>query len=102
MVALMPIPFTQFLRPDGRRTIVTIDRPAHIEDMAKVIIDSGGRFTVEALVPFRDVSFVVEYNDADLCAQVCQNGPAVLEAVDALVSEAFTLITGLAPAEPPP
>lgn len=45
----MSIPFTQFLRPDGRQRATSIDRPAEVEGLAQHLRKVGVRFEVEEL-----------------------------------------------------
>jgi len=93
----MSIPFTQFKRPSGREVPVTIERPKHIEAMARSVADAGGRFTCEVLVT-GEAHLCCEFNDADLATEVCDNSPGsgIPEAVDRLICDAFEAITGLA------
>jgi hypothetical protein len=82
----MPIPFTQYLRPDGRKKPVTISRPAEIEQMANDIINAGYWFECEELVN-GVVSFTITDDDDDHAAEVCHNGPNVPDVVDRMISE---------------
>ena len=100
------IPFTQFLRPDGRQTAVTIERPAPIVALAAVVRTAGGRFEIEELQD-RTVSMTVEcdapaFEDAPVTIKLCPNGPAVPETVDALVREAYARLVGPVPPEAQP
>lgn len=88
----MAIPFTQYLRPDGRQVPVEIERPADVEEKAKALIAAGCRFTVEELRTL-EASFTCERGDEVLAIQVCPNGPPVLAAVDQLVADAFKKMT---------
>jgi hypothetical protein len=45
----MTICFTQYLRPNGRRRGVEVDRSPEIEAMAKRFVVAGGRYECEAL-----------------------------------------------------
>jgi hypothetical protein len=45
----MTIPFTQYLRLNGRKRPVEIDRPEEIEAIARRFIESGGRYECEEL-----------------------------------------------------
>lgn len=90
----MEIPFTQFLMPDGRTRPMIIDRPGDIGKKAKQLIDSGCRLEIEMLQT-GEISMTVECDQADdeiklLAQEVCSNGPAVLIAIDKLISEAAT------------
>jgi hypothetical protein len=91
----MAIPFTQYLRPDGRRHQVYIDRSKEVEDKAQEIIDRGHRFEVE-LLRTGVVSFTItalNRDDPDVAIKLAMNGPAVEDAVDALVNEFHTVMT---------
>jgi hypothetical protein len=89
---MKPIPFTQYLLPDGRKKSITIERPDDIADMAEKIIETGeGQFTSEVLQT-GDVSFAFETDEEDLVLDVCPNGPEVLDSVDFVVKETFKLL----------
>lgn len=85
------IPFTQFIRPNGRRKLVHIERPPEIEAKAQQIIDSGLRFECEHLgVPpgLPDISLTITHPQKGyLAIELCCNGPAVPLAVDKLIME---------------
>jgi hypothetical protein len=86
------IPFTQYLRPDGRKEPVEIDRPPEIEQLAQEFIARGGYFECEELNTGH-ASFTAGHPDAeegDIAIEVVMNGPDVLEAVDRLVRKAHT------------
>lgn len=93
----MSIPFTQYLRPHGTTTQVTIDRPPPIETMAKDIINKGCRFECEIL---RDgnVSFTVAgptEKDGDIAIKLCRRDSLyVPSTVDLLVREAHVKVVG--------
>lgn len=80
------IPFTQFLRPDGRQREVSIQRPADVADKAYKLISAGCRFEIEELTTGQ-VSMTVERDDPDgeaevLAMEIVPNGPRVPGAVD--------------------
>lgn len=82
------IPFTQYLRPDGRRRLVKVERPPAVEAKAHKILERGYRFECEMLdvePPLPDVSFTITDEDGDQAIELCRNGPEVLEAVDRLI-----------------
>jgi len=83
----MAIVFTQYLRPDGRRTMTEIDRPPEIEALALKIAAAGGRFESEHLTTGH-ASLTVAYLGDDIAIEVCRNGPEVPAAVDRLVRNA--------------
>jgi hypothetical protein len=88
----MSIPFTQYLRPDGRTRDEWIDgRPPEIEQLAQQFIAAGGKFEAEVLTTgYVSLTAVFEMNDEmeDIAIRVVPNGPEVLTAVDELVREA--------------
>jgi hypothetical protein len=85
----MAIVFTQYLRPDGRKTKTEIDRPSDIEALAERIRECGGCFESEHLDTggVGHVSLTVAYLGDDIGIQICRNGPGVPAAVDQLVKD---------------
>ena len=84
----MSIPFTQYLRPDGRRRAVEIDMSQEVEDLAKRFIAAGGRYECEELTTgYASLTAVYEVDseDQDIAIEVCPNGPEVPERVEKLV-----------------
>lgn len=83
----MAIPFTQYLRPDGRTTPIEIDMPDDIEKEARQLINRGIRFEAEVLTTGM-VSLTSRFANADedtINIQLCRNGPEVLTAVEKLI-----------------
>ena len=78
------IPFTQYLRPDGRKTYVTINRPEEISSLADKIIDRGYRFECEHLSSGH-ASFTISDDDDDHDIEIVENGPKVPETIDAMI-----------------
>ena len=91
----MTVPFTQFLRPDGRKQSVTIERPPEIAEAAQALIARGCRFEIEVLRT-GEVSMEccreVDGEARALAQEIVENGPPVLDAVDRLVREAAAAI----------
>lgn len=83
----MPVPFTQFLRPFGIPLTLVVDRPGAIEEKARQLIAAGCRFEIEVLRSGA-VSMTCERGDDVLAHRVCDNGPPVLENVDAIIEKA--------------
>lgn len=79
------IPFTQYLKPGGRRADVSIERPAHIASMADRIMERGYRFECEVLSTGQ-VSLTVADYEGDHDIELCNNGIEVPGAVDRLVT----------------
>lgn len=78
------IPFTQFLRPDGRQRVALINRPDEVAEQAERIIAAGYHFECEELSTGH-VSFAVSNGDGDHDIEVCLNGPGVPVFVDRLI-----------------
>lgn len=81
------VPFTQFMRPNGRSKPVLIDRPDKIARKAKILIESGHRFECEELMTGL-VSLTVVYDGENIDIEVVSNGPEVPKAVDRLIERA--------------
>jgi hypothetical protein len=84
----MAIEFTQYLRPDGRKRTVEIDRSPEVEALAAAFIAAGGRYECEELTTGHvslTAYFVVDGEGQDVVLELCRNGPAVPEHVDKLV-----------------
>lgn len=87
----MSINFTQYLRPDGRKQTVSIDRPHHIVEMAQFILLKGFKFEIEELMDGM-VSMTVEKNfgdDGPIAHEICKNGLDVPLRVDQLIETAY-------------
>lgn len=78
------IPFTQFLRPDGRRADVEIERPDEIAALAYRIMSCGYRFECEHLRTGH-ASFTISNDEGDYAITVVPNGPQVPPAIDAMI-----------------
>lgn len=76
--------FTQYLRPDGRKTSVLIDRPDHIAKAADFIRSNGFRFEIEELAG-GTVSMTISDEADDYHQKLCANGPDVPDTVDELI-----------------
>lgn len=88
-----PIPFTQYVLPDGRQRSISIERPANVADLATRFIERGGRFEAEVLTT-NEVSLTavkdVDGEPEDIAIRICANGPGIEDAVDSLVREVAT------------
>jgi len=89
----MTIPFTQYLRPDGRKRPMEVDRPSAVEAVAWNIIALGGRFEIEVLTT-GEISMTVAFEEEDIAIEVCENGPPIMKAVDRLVFDAAKHLRG--------
>ena len=88
MTQMVAIPFTQYLRPNGRKFQTSIERPKEIADKAFKLIDSGYRFEAEILTTGQ-VSFTIHdiAEEEDVAIEICANGPLVPSAVDRLIAK---------------
>lgn len=81
------IPFTQFLRPDGRRQEVRTTDASYTDDdlkAAQAIIDVGFRFEIEQLMTGQ-ISMTISDSDADYVHQICANNTDVPASVKKLI-----------------
>ncbi len=92
------IQFTHYERPNRRVTETQIDRSTSpgIEEKAAEFIKRGGRFTTESGGMFGNLvsicaEFEVDGETMDIVTRVVPNGPAILAAVDEVVTEANAL-----------
>jgi hypothetical protein len=87
-VPTMAIPFTQYLRPHGRKRAVEWEGSPEIEALAKHFLDVGGKYECEAL-QIGHASLTAAYDCdgevTDIAIVICDNGPDILEAVPELV-----------------
>lgn len=82
------VPFTQHLRPDGRKCETGIERPADVEALAERFIAAGGWFEAEVLMDGHvrlTACAVVDDEPQDIDIELVPNGPEVPEAVDRLI-----------------
>lgn len=92
------VPFTQFMRPNGRRVPVSIERPEEIAAEARRLIGLGYRFEIESLMTGHVSMEVVGPEDEDgdpvsLAVEVVPNGTEVPAAVDRLVLSASKAVS---------
>ncbi len=89
------IPFTQYLRPNGRRRQISISRPNQIECHAFRLCAAGVVFEIEELANGAVSMEAVRERDGEtevLTGEICNNGPQVPECVDKMVMHAYTLL----------
>jgi hypothetical protein len=90
------IPFTQYLRPHGRKRATEIDMPLPIEHLAFTFIKAGGRYEVEELTTGHvslTAVYEVDGEDQDIAIELCQNAPdQVTEAVEKLVRKSVAFL----------
>jgi hypothetical protein len=91
----MSIPFTQYMRPDGRKVPVSVERPEEIEAAAHAFIARGGWFECEELMTGHvslTACAIVDDEPDDVAIEICRNGPEVPTAVDRLVRKASEIL----------
>lgn len=76
------IPFTQYIRPDGREGSISIERPEAIEMMARTIIEKDGYFEAEVLTT-KQISLTAETEDEEgeiklLAIELCENNSSTI------------------------
>lgn len=99
-VAETGIPFTQYLRPHGRKAKVSVERPAEVAALAQQFIAMGGWFECEELSTGHaslTACMLVDDEPDDIEIQIVPNGPEVPAAVDRLVRAAVLKATEIAP-----
>lgn len=85
------LPFTQYLRPNGRRQQVHIRRPPDIVRMGMSLIDAGYRFEAEVLSTGR-VSLTIAKGDEDVASELSENGPEIPDRVDKLITDFYAVL----------
>lgn len=90
----MSVPFTQYLRPNGRQKQVVIDCDKEIEAKALRVIQEGFVFEIEELTT-GEVNMTCEHELADgpIAHEVCPNGPEVPLKVAELIRNAYSRVT---------
>jgi len=84
------VPFTQFLRPDGHKKHLVIDRPDHIAKAADKIRQHGFRFEIEQLST-GEIHMTITDDCDDYIERLCRNEPGTVAlTVDKLI-QAFDL-----------
>ena len=79
------VPFTQYLRPNGARREVWIERPAPVIEAANVLLAKGFTFECEELSDCVTVSLTISDGEQDVAMECVPNGPQVPDAVDRLI-----------------
>lgn len=89
----MAIPFTQFLRPNGKSVPTEIEMPPDIEKMAQELIAKGYKFEIEELNT-NEVHMDCSLPGADgpVALELSDNGPAIIDAVKRLVKESHEFV----------
>jgi hypothetical protein len=91
------IPFTQYIRPCGRKEKTGVERPFDIEAMANQFISEGGKFECELLrtnLVSLTASFVFDGEARNIACVLSSNNSELLSSVDLLVQNAYDFILG--------
>jgi hypothetical protein len=86
------VTFIQYVRPDGHRRELKIDRPVQMAELAEFCIAKGACFTAEVLIPLGQISLACEYDGEDIAIELCDNGPDISKAVDKLITDSAEII----------
>ena len=81
------IPFTQYLKPNGKKVSVVIDMDEDTEAQAKILLDNGYHFAVEILNN-GIVSITCENDEDVISIELCENGPKIPDIVRKLITTA--------------
>lgn len=81
------IPFTQYIRPHGRRELIHIEREPDVCAQAKSLIDDGYYFEAEVLTNGM-VSLTACFDGDDIAFEIGPNNIEVPNRVDRLVAKA--------------
>ena len=85
------VPFTQYLRPDGRKRRVEITVQGDQALGAKKILDNGLVFEIEELTTL-EISMTLSNGEEDVCIRLCENGPPVMAALKELINDGVAWI----------
>lgn len=82
----MAVPFTQYLRPDGRKHPISIELDEVTEAKAQLILSEGLVFECEVLTT-NMVSLTITSQERDEDIRLAPNGPKVPTKVAELINE---------------
>ena len=86
----MDIEFTQYMLPDGRTRLITIDVDEETGKIAHALQENGVRLDIEILTT-GVISMTAEMSDDDenlLAIELCPNGPGMEDVVTKLIATA--------------
>lgn len=84
--AKQPVPFTQYVLPNGRATEVTILVSPGFAEQASKILARGLTFECEVLTNGQVSLTITDPDEGDLDIRVVNNGPLVRDAVEDLIA----------------
>lgn len=79
------IPFTQYIRPDGRAKRVHLPVDKAVYEKANQIIEAGLSFEVENLMDGMVSATITDPDDGDLDICIGPNGPGMKERISAMI-----------------
>lgn len=79
------IQFTQYLLPNGKRKLTSIERPQNVWEEAEEILKAGYRFECEMLTTGH-VSLTIAGKNTDVEIEICRNDAEVPKAVDRIIT----------------
>ena len=92
----MSIPFTQYLRPDGRKRTISIEMPKEVEDTAYRFIEAGGWYEAEVLgggtVSLTACFVVGDDGPQDVAIELADNGPGIKDSVTKLIRSSIEYV----------
>jgi hypothetical protein len=84
----MTIQATQYLRPDGRKVIVSIERSPEIETLADELIGAGFEFELEQIGDMVHMEVLHPEDETAIAGLLVRNDSKIPAAVDSLVTRA--------------
>ena len=82
------IPFTQYLRPDGRRRPLSVTVSEELGALAHELLEKGFHFDIEELQTGM-VSMTCEKGEIVAGHEICPNGPGIDGFIEKLVRSAY-------------
>ena len=88
----MQIAFTQYLRPNGRKSEQLTEVSEEVGNKAKKLLEGGCRLECEVLMNEK-ISLTCEVTEDGennvVCIKVCNNGPEVVTNIDELINTSY-------------
>lgn len=90
---MITVPFTQYVRPNGRKREVSIEVNDTLAPMVQAIIAKGLRFECEVLST-GVISLSISNGEEDITGVLVDNGPGVRLAVERMIQDGYSKING--------
>lgn len=91
---MQDIPFTQYMRPDGRKVEQFAPMPEGYEEKVKAILAAGLKFEAEVLTT-GTVSLTISNGEEDIAIELSSNGPEVEKALIRLIDTGYKETTNV-------